>query len=426
MCEYEPYRIKVVEPLPRTTRRTRQNVLEQAGYNPFLIPARYVTLDLISDSGTGAMTADQWAAMVRAREDFAGPATFGEFAAQARSITGFPYVQPVHQGRSAENLLFRILLKRGQTVFANTHFETTRGNIEALGCRAVDLPVHEPEPPFLGNIETRRLEARLVRHKRAGMIILTVTSNIKGGQPVSLENIARTRRIARRHKIPLVLDASRFADNAYLIKEYRHSKQSVRAICRRMFRCADIIYLSSKKDGLVNIGGFIAVRDKRLHETLRSEIIRVEGYPTSGGLAARDVAAMTLGLSDGLDEGFLRGHIGRIRWLARMLRQKGVEVFEPVGGHAVVIAPPDTDAGRYAAFALSASIYLEAGIRTGVFEDAVRIAVPRRAYTRDHLEYVADRIGRAYRSTRQGKGPRLRLTYRPAEFFNFSARFRTG
>ncbi|MBE0432964.1 tryptophanase [candidate division WOR-3 bacterium] len=424
MCEPEPYRIKVVEPLPRTTRRTRLKVLEQAGYNPFLIPARYVTLDLISDSGTGAMTEQQWAAMVRAREDFAGPATFDEFVAQARSITGFPYVQPVHQGRSAENILFRILLKRGQTVFANTHFETTRGNIEALGCRAVDLPSHDPEPPFLGNIDLQRLEARVARQKRAGLIILTLTSNIKGGQPVSLENIARTRRIARRHKIPLVLDASRFADNAYLIKENSTSKQSVRSICRRMFRCADIIYLSSKKDGLVNIGGFIAIRDKRLYETLRSEIIRQEGYPTSGGLAARDVAAMTLGLSDALDEDFLRVHIDRIRSLARMLRQNGVEVFEPAGGHAAVIFPANDS--RYAAFALSARIYLEAGIRTGVFEESVRIAVPRRVYTRDHLEYVADRIGRAYRRERQGKRLRLKLAYRPAEFFNFFARFRTG
>lgn len=414
----ESYRIRVVEPLPRTTRRTRQKVLEQAGYNPFLIPARYVTMDLISDSGTGAMTTEQWAAMVRAREDFAGAAVFDEFAAQARSITGFPYVQTVHQGRSAESILFRILLRRGQTVLANTLFETTRANIEAQGCRGVDLPARES--PFLGNIDLGRLEAMLGRARDPGLVILTVTNNIKGGQPVALENIARAAQLARRRRIPLVLDASRFADNAYLIKEISGSKQSVRSICRRMFGFGDVAYLSSKKDGLVNIGGFIGLRNRALHGKLRTEIIRQEGYPTSGGLAARDVAAMTIGLADGLDEDFLRVHIGHVRYLARMLEQHGVTVYKPVGGHAVVLIPADR--GAHAAFTLASRIYLATGIRAGVFDNTVRLALPRRVYTRDQLTHAARDIGRV--CGRGGRRLRLRPAHKPAEFYNFFVRFR--
>ena len=417
---HEAYRIKVVEAMPRTTRRLRQQVLEKAGYNPFLIPARFVTMDLISDSGTGAMTAEQWAAMIRAREDFAGAAVVDEFAARARSITGFPCVQIVHQGRSAEHLLFRMLLRRGQTVFANTHFETTRANIESLGCQCVDLPASEP--PFPGNIDLARLEAMLGRSRRAGLVVLTVTNNTMGGQPVSLENIARASKLARSHKIRLVLDACRFADNAYRIKEYGRAKQSVRAICRRMFGFADIAYLSSKKDGLVNIGGFIGLRDRVLYGQLRTEVIRQEGYPSAGGLAARDVAAMTVGLADGLDDEFLRVHIGHVRYLARILEQHGVRIAKPVGAHAVVLIPPAR--GAHAAFALSSRIYLETGIRTGVFEDTVRLALPRRVYTRDHLEHAAMAIGRVWQGGGFGRSLRLRRIHKPAEFYNFFVRFK--
>ncbi|MDH4210072.1 MAG: tryptophanase [candidate division WOR-3 bacterium] len=414
---WEPYRIKVVEPLPRTTRKTRKKVLEKAGFNPFLIPAKYVTIDLISDSGTGAMTAEQWARMIEAREDFAGQTSFEQFLDAAKSLTGFPYIQPVHQGRSAERILFGLLLNRGDTVLANTHFETTRSNIESLKCHAIDLPSRER--PFRGNIDLTEMQKSMGQRKKVKIVILTVTSNILGGQPVSMENIAAAKKIARHHGIAVVLDASRYADNAFLIKQHGEAYGSINAICRKMFGYADIAYLSSKKDGLVNIGGFIGLRDGRLYDRLKYEIIRQEAFPTSGGLAARDLAAMTGGLVDSTDEHFLRVHIENIKFLGRLLKENRVDIFEPVGGHAVVIMKKKNQ--THFAFALAAQIYIDSGIRVGVFDDCVRVAVPRRVYTREHLRYVGECIATAYSSG----VPRLKLVHRPSEFFNFFARYVT-
>ncbi len=415
---WEPYRIKVVEPLPITTRKKRKKILERAGYNPFLIPARYVTIDLISDSGTGAMTAQQWASMIQAREDFAGQTSFGEFADAATSLTGFPYIQPVHQGRSAENILFGMLLKAGDTVVANTHFETTRGNIESHGCHALDLP--SGELPFYGNIDLPQLRKTITQRKRVKLIVLTITSNILGGQPVSLANITQARRIARQHGVELLLDASRFADNAFFIKHHGESRDSIRTICRKIFQSADIAYLSSKKDGLVNIGGFIGMRDKKLYERLKHEIIRQEAFPTSGGLAARDVAAMVGGLSDSTDERFLRSHIENIRFLGQSLKENRVDIFEPIGGHAVVIML--RKGHPHFAFSLAARIFTDSGIRVGIFDDCVRLALPRRVYTLEHIKYAAECISRAY----WAKLPHLKLAYRPREFSNFFARYTTA
>jgi tryptophanase len=414
---HEPYRIKVVEPLPRVARRKRKDILRAVAYNPFHIPAKYVTIDLVSDSGTGAMTARQWAAMIEAREDFAGQKSFEAFVEKTQRRTGFPFIQPVHQGRSAENILFKLLLKPGDVVLANTHFETTRGNIEALNCRAVDLP--SAQPPFLGNIDIDKLNKEMRKLKRVKLVILTLTNNIKGGQPVSLKNIAQTRSITQKYNINLVLDTSRFADNAYLIKETEKSRMSVAAICKRMFRSADILYFSNKKDGLVNIGGCIGVRSKQLYDRLTYEVLRQEAYPTSGGLAARDVAAMTLGMADAMNEDFLRAHIGGIRYLAAILKKNCVKVFEPVGGHAVAVIPKSGH--RYFSFALASQVFLETGIRGGVFEEYYRLAVPRRVYTREQLRHVGESVSKAYTSDL----PRLRLINRPHEFFNFFARFAT-
>ena len=412
---WEPYRIKVVEPLPRTTRKKRKRVLEKAGYNPFLIPARYVTIDLISDSGTGAMSSEQWAGMIEAREDFAGQASFEKFLDAAKSLTGFPYIQPVHQGRSAEKILFGLMLHEGDTVIANTHFETTRSNIESLKCHAVDLPA--AEKLFRGNIDLKKMQQTMNQSTKVRSVVLTVTSNILGGQPVSLENIAAAKKMARKHGVDLVLDACRFADNAFLIKQNGEARGSIRAICRKIFEYADIAYLSSKKDGLVNIGGFIGLRDRKLHGRLEYEVIRQEAFPTSGGLAARDLAAMTRGLSDSTDEQFLSAHIGNIAYLGRLLKDSGVDIFEPVGGHAVVITTRKDHS--HFAFALAAQIYLDSGIRVGVFDDSVRLAVPRRVYTREHLSYVGECVARAYRK----RIPRLRLVHKPREFRNFFSRY---
>ncbi len=411
----QPYRIKVVEPLPSSSPRIRKTVLKAAGYNPFIIPAKYVSIDLISDSGTGAMTTDQWAAMLQAREDFSGQSAYESFVRKAKWLTGFPFIQPVHQGRSAESILFRMLLKPGNTVLANTHFETTRDNIESLGCRAIDLPVQKP--PFLGNIDITALDKEIHRLKGVKLVILTVTNNINGGQPVSLDNIARARHIARRHGAQLILDASRFADNAILIKEHARSRLSIRTICQRMFTHADILYLSNKKDGLVNIGGFIGTRKRALHERLAYEIIRQEAYPTSGGLAARDLSAMAVGLTDAIDERHLKAHIASIRYLGQVLKEKGVSIYEPVGGHAVVILSKKVE--RYYAFSLAAQVFLASGVRAGVFEDRLRLAIPRRVYTREHLKFAGESIARVYRRAL----PKLRLVNRPRRFFNFFARF---
>jgi len=410
----QPYRIKSVEPLPRFSQETREKALIEAGYNTFLVPAKYVTIDLISDSGTGAMTTNQWAAMLKAREDFSGQESFERFVAAAQDLTGFDHIQPVHQGRSAESMLFQLILKKGDVVFANNHFETTRANIEAMGCKAIDLPSNEL--PFLGNIDIDGLEKGIRKWKHARLVILTLTNNIKGGQPASLRNIERTREITKRHNITLVFDACRFADNAYLIKEHNRLRASIKTICRRMFDNCDIAYLSNKKDGLVNIGGFIALRSAKLHGELTSEIIRREAYPTSGGLAARDLAAMTLGLADAVDEDFLRAHISSVRYLASKLKKHRVDVFEPVGGHGVVIMPKK---GRYFAFTLAAQVFVKTGVRGGVFERYLRLAVPRRVYTREHLDYVAESIGKVYAK----ELPKLRLVNKPREFFNFFAQF---
>jgi tryptophanase len=285
-----------------------------------------------------------------------------------------------------------------------------------MGCRAIDLP--SSRPPFLGNIDTEALTQQIHRRKGVKLIILTITNNIKGGQPVSLQNIAQTRRIARKNGIVLLLDASRFADNAQLIKEHGPSRMSIRSICQRIFKLADILYLSTKKDGLVNIGGFIGMRRKSLHERLAFEIIRQEAYPTSGGLAARDLAAMAIGLTDAIDEEHLHAHIESIRYLAQVLKAKGVAIFEPVGGHGVVVLPRKKQ--RHYAFSLAAQVFLQSGVRAGVFEDHLRLAIPRRVYTNEHLKYAGESIARVY----DRDIPELRLVNRPRQFFNFFARFR--
>lgn len=412
----EPYRIKVVEPIRTTSRATRKKILEQAGYNLFLIPAQYVYIDLISDSGTGAMSARAWAKMIEAEEDFSGQKAGEDFLRIARYITGFPFIQPVHQGRTAENLLFRLLFKKGDTIISNTHFETTRANLEGIGAQTIDSA--EMKPPFCGNINLDSLRTLVRKNRNLKAVIMTLTNNIKGGQPVSLENIKQTYRIIKQKDILLIFDASRFADNAFLIKKYTHSKKSILSTCREMFHYCDILYLSSKKDCLVNIGGFIGLRDRKIFESLREKIIEQESYPSSGGLAARDLAAMAIGLEESIDEKFLRSHIEKVHYLGKILESNGVNVFKPLGGHGVVIIPK-TDI-PYAAFALGAQIYLEKGIRTGVFGNELRLAIPRRVYTKEHIEFVGECIAQIYK---MAKPLHLKLKNKPKSFFNFFAQF---
>lgn len=415
---YAPYRTKVVESLPTVTAADRRNRLTAAGYNTFHLQAGDVEIDLISDSGTGAMSSRQWSEVIAAREDFSGQESFAIFVETGREIFGFDHIQPVHQGRAAENLLFPLLLRSGDVAVSNTFFETTRANIEVLGCEARDLP--ETIPPWCGNIDLVRLERTLRRNRRVRLIVLTTTNNIAGGQPVSLENVARARELADAHDVLLALDASRFAGNAFLVKELTRSRKAVKRLCRELFGLSHLAFLSCKKDGLANVGGMIGFDDHRLLEPLAERVIRQESYPSAGGLAARDLAAMTVGLQEAVDERVVEAHVRSVRFLAEELRRHGVEIFEPVGAHAVVIRPQSGPA--FAAQALAAEIYLSGGVRAGVFDETVRLAIPRRVYTNDHLEHVGEVVGRACRAAPM----RLKCVHHPDEFFNFFARFESG
>ena len=412
---HEPYRVKVVESLPRVSPASRRAALIAAGYNTFALDAGAVEIDLISDSGTGAMSAAQWSAMSAAREDFSGQQAHADFVAVARSIFGFEHVQPVHQGRAAENMLFRLLLRRGDVVLSNTFFETTRANTEALGAEARDLP--EISEPWCGDIDLHRLEGTLRRNRRVRLVVMTVTNNIMGGQPVSLDNLAAARALADEHHVLLALDASRFAGNAGMIKRLTGSRKSIRRLCRETFGHAHLAFLSLKKDGLANVGGVIAFSDGELLEPLAHEIIRTESYPSAGGLAARDLAAMAIGLDEAVDDRTVLDHLDKVAFLAAELERRGADVVHPIGAHGVAVRPP---AGiEHTAHALAARIYLEGGVRAGVFNGQVRFAVPRRVFTRDHLAHVAEVVGRA--CTRPL--PRLECVHAPREFFSFFARF---
>lgn len=409
-----PYRIKVVEPLPVLSRSQRERAIAAAGYNTFQLPADAVTVDLISDSGTGAMSSAQWSAMVTAREDFSGQAASRLLRECATRLTGMRLIQPVHQGRAAERHLLSLLLRPGDTVLSNCLFETTRANVEANQAVGIDLP--QPRARYAGDIDLHRLDQGLKRES-ARLVLMTVTSNTGGGQPASLENIRAAAALARRRKVPFMLDACRFADNAFLIKERAGLDMPVRAICWQMFNECDVAYLSAKKDCLSNIGGFIALRSRSLAARLRQRIIAEESYPDSGGLAARDLAAMAVGLEEAIDEPLLAHHIGLVRHLAAALEAAGVPVHRPVGAHGVVIRPP-RDAS-FAAHALAVRIYVDTGVRGGVFGNELRLAVPRRVYQEEHLEYVARQIGQAYR----GRLPTMVPRNAPREFTNFFIRF---
>jgi len=412
---YAPYRTKVVEALPTISAADRRKRLAEAGYNTFQLQAGDVEIDLISDSGTGAMSSRQWSEVMAAREDFSGQEAYSNFVAVGREVFGFDHIQPVHQGRAAENLLFPLLLRSGDVAVSNTFFETTRANIEVLGCEARDLP--ETTPPWCGNIDLVRLERTLRRNRRVRLIVLTTTNNIAGGQPVSLENVARARELADAHDVLLALDASRFAGNAFLVKELTRSRKAVKRVCRELFGLSHLAFLSCKKDGLANVGGMIGFDDHRLLEPLAQQVIRQESYPSAGGLAARDLAAMAVGLQEAVDDRVIAAHVGAVRRLAAELKRHGVAIFEPVGAHGIVIRPATR--GPNAAHALAAEIYLAGGIRAGVFDDTVRLAIPRRVYSHDHLDHVAEVVGRACRAEPIG----LRCVHRPDHFFNFFARF---
>jgi tyrosine phenol-lyase len=449
----EPWRVKVVETIRLPDRDTRLRRLTEAGYNVFAIPAVDVYIDLLTDSGTAAMSDQQWAGLMIGDEAYAGARNFFTFRDTVQEITGFPFVIPTHQGRVAENLLFTTLIRDGMKVPNNNHFDTTRANVEVHGGEAVDLVIPEgsdpqADHPFKGNIDLDRLDRFLAEHgrERVPVAMLTVTNNSGGGQPVSLANVRGAAEICRRHGVPLFLDACRFAENAWFIKtrEPGQGHRSVRDIAADLFACCDGCTMSAKKDGLANIGGFIAMRDQGLFEQLRNMLILIEGFPTYGGLAGRDLEAVARGLREVLDEAYLTFRIGQVQAFWERLEAAGIPVMRPAGGHAVYLDArrflPQLTQEQFPAQALTVALYLEGGVRGveigGVMFgridpetgdavwpslELVRLAIPRRVYTNTHLEYVADVIESLYAG--RDRVPGLRMVYEPPVLRHFTARF---
>jgi tryptophanase len=417
----EPFKIKMVEPIKMTTREQRERLLREAGFNLFLIRAEDVLIDLLTDSGTSSMSAEQWSGIMRGDESYAGARSFFEFEKEVRRITGMKHVIPTHQGRAAEKILFTILHEEGAVYFGNTHFDTTRANIEFVGDTAIDLPIPEgtipSQPhPFKGNIDLERLDREIGERKtNARAVIMTVTNNSGGGQPVSMENIRAAAAIARRHGMYFFLDACRFAENAYFIRK-REPGQATRSlldIAKEMFSYADGCTMSAKKDGLANIGGFLGLRDDSLAMEARNLLILTEGFPTYGGLAGRDLEAIAQGLREVLDESYLLYRLRSVEYLGEKLTSAGVPIILPPGGHAIYLdagaflphIPPEKLPGQ----ALANELYLEGGVRgveigslmfghtdpetgkhAGPKMELVRLAIPRRVYTQSHVDYVAE------------------------------------
>jgi tyrosine phenol-lyase len=449
----EPFRIKSVEPIRQTTREQRQKLLEAAGYNLFLVASDDILIDLLTDSGTNAMSTEQWAAVMRGDESYAGSPSFIRFRDSIQAIMGFKHVIPTHQGRAAERILFSVMCKQGDIVPNNTHFDTTRANCEFVGAEAVDLPTPEAlEPsrqyPFKGNMDTTRLAELIERvgRERVPLVMLTVTNNSGGGQPVSMANIKAVKQICARHKIPLYIDACRFAENAYFIKlrEPGYSHKTPREIAQEMFSHADGCTMSAKKDAIVNIGGFLCTNDDILAQAQKNLLILTEGFPTYGGLAGRDLEAIAVGLNEGLHEDYLQYRIVSTAYLGNHISAEGVPIVQPPGGHAIYIDAraflPHIPPTQFPGVALAAELYIEGGIRSveigtlmfgkrdenGVEhpgpKDLLRLAIPRRVYTQSHIDYVVEIILEVWRRRAAIRG--LKLTYQAAFLRHFTARFR--
>jgi len=411
----EPFRIKSVEPIRGTSRAERQKLLEDAGYNLFLIASEAILIDLLTDSGTSAMSTEQWAAMMRGDESYAGSPSFTRFRDSVQGIFGFRHVIPTHQGRAAERILFNVMCKNGDIVPNNTHFDTTRANCEFVGATAVDIPIPEAKEParvhdFKGNMDTAQLTALIAREgaKKIPLVMLTVTNNSGGGQPVSMANIREVKQICKKHGIPLYIDACRFAENAYFIKlrEPRYADKSPREIAKEMFSYADGCTMSAKKDGLANIGGFLCTNDDILAQQEKDLLILTEGFPTYGGLAGRDLEAIAVGLNEALDEVYLRYRIASTAFLGNHISKEGVPIVQPPGGHAIYLDAraflPHIPVSQFPGVALAVELYLEGGIRSveigslmfgeHATMDLVRLAIPRRVYTQSHIEYVVEVI----------------------------------
>ena len=441
----EPFRIRSVEPLRHTSRVERESYLAAAGYNLFLIEAKNILIDLLTDSGTSAMSTGQWAAVMRGDESYAGSESFFRMKRVVDELTGFRHMIPTHQGRAAERILFTVLCRPGHVVPNNTHFDTTRANIEFTGARAVDLPIPEAADTqarldFKGNMDVAALE-RLIADEGAHnipLVMLTVTNNSGGGQPVSMANIEAVKQVASRHAIPFYLDACRFAENAWLIREREPgwADRTPKQIAQKMFSLADGCTFSAKKDAFANIGGFLCTNDDRLAQQETNLLILTEGFPTYGGLAGRDLDAIAVGLDEVLDPDYLRYRIASTGYLGRHIADRGVPIVEPPGGHAIYIDAgrmlPHIPRAQFPAQALAVELYRHAGIRSVEIgsvmfgaqaqHELLRLAIPRRVYTQSHIDYVVEAILEVNERRDAIRG--LEIVEEPPFLRHFSARFR--
>ncbi len=439
----EPVRIKSVEPIRWTTRQERERLLQAAHYNLFLLPADDVLIDLLTDSGTGAMSTDQWAAIMQGDESYAGSRSFDHFRDSVQEITSYRHVIPTHQGRAAERILFHVICKKGDVVPNNTHFDTTRANVEFVGAEAVDLVIAEGKQPssrhpFKGNMDVEALEQLIARvgRERIPLVMLTVTNNSGGGQPVSMENVHAVSAVCKKHRLPLYFDACRFAENSYFIKlrEPGYAENEPKAIAQEMFRQGDGCTMSAKKDGLANIGGFLCTNDDLLAQQEKDLLILTEGYPTYGGLAGRDLEAVAVGLQEALHEDYLRYRIISTAYLGNHIASQGVPIVQPPGGHAIYLDAraflPHIPPEQFPGVALGAELYLEGGIRSveigtlmfgaAAKMDLVRLAIPRRVYTQSHIDFVVEVILAVWARREQIRG--LKLTYEAPFLRHFTAR----
>lgn len=451
----EPFKIKMVEPIRMTSGKEREKFLKDAFYNPFLLSSDQVMIDFLTDSGTSAMSANQWAGMMNGDESYAGARSWIKMEKTVRTLTGYPYIFPTHQGRAAERILYGYLGGKGKVFISNTHFDTTRANIEFSGAEGFDIPVKEAthpalDYPFKGNLDTVKLEALIKKHgaKNIGAVILTVTNNSGGGQPVSMANAKAVGAVCKKYKVLFILDCCRIAENAYFIKlrEKGFEKRSYKEIAQEMFSYADGAIMSAKKDALVNMGGFLALNSKKISDACKNLLIITEGFTTYGGLSGRDMEAIAIGLEEVFDADYLHYRISSTTFLGTHLKKMGVPLMWPIGGHAVYLDAKEfykhIPVNQYPGQALVCELYLKGGIRSveigsvmfGKYDakgklipapmELVRLAIPRRVYTQSHIEYVIEVFERLIQNKKAVKG--LKIVEEPKFLRHFTAKFSRG
>ena len=448
----EPFRIKTVEPIRMTTQEEREQFIKKANFNTFLLSSDQVLIDFLTDSGTSAMSSNQWAGIMQGDESYAGARSWEHFHETVHDLTGYPYILPTHQGRAAERILYSYLGGKGKVFLSNTHFDTTRANIEFSGATAIDcLPQIAKEPatfhPFKGNMDLDLLEKHIKNHgaENIGAVILTVTNNSGGGQPVSMGNAKAVKEICKKYSVLFILDACRIAENAYFIKHREEGFEGVsyKEIAQQMFDLADGCVMSAKKDAIVNMGGFLALKDKKIADACTSLLIITEGYTTYGGLSGRDMEAIAIGLKEVFEPDYLKYRIRSTTYLGEKLKEKGVPVLWPIGGHAVYIDAkalyPHIPVNQYPGQALAVELYIKGGIRSceigsvmfGKYDEngnllpapmeLVRLAIPRRVYTQSHIDFVVETFDEILADKDKVKG--MEISYEPEFLRHFTAHF---